>query len=142
MLKDILQKTLSDVFAFYLKAQFYHWNVEGDDFYQYHKLFGKIYEDVHGSVDIIAEQIRTLDSYAYGSLSKFKQTTTIEEDDEIPSNIQMAERLFQENKKVLASLMTSYLEAEKVGELGVSNYLQDRIQAHQKHSWFLRSAIK
>jgi DNA-binding ferritin-like protein len=32
-------------FSFYLKAHNFHWNVEGEDFLEYHDLFGKIYED-------------------------------------------------------------------------------------------------
>jgi DNA-binding ferritin-like protein len=54
----------------------------------------------------------------------------------------MARRLFVENNKVLASLMIGYKMAEEIGELGISNFLQDRIQAHQKHAWFLRSVGK
>ena len=38
---DALQQALKIAFAteyaFYLKAHYFHWNVEGADFYQYHK---------------------------------------------------------------------------------------------------------
>lgn len=142
MLADSLKKTLADVFAFYLKTQFYHWNVEGENFYQYHELFGDIYEEVQGSVDMIAEQIRTMDTYAPGSLSRFKELTTITEDNVIPDNVSMARNLLTENEKVISSLYESYRMAEADDKLGISNFLQDRIQAHRKHSWFLRASIK
>lgn len=142
MLTDLLKKALADVFAFYLKTQFYHWNVEGSDFYQYHKLFGKIYEEVQGSVDMIAEQIRTLDEYAPGSMTRFKELTSITEDTTIPSSTSMARNLMNENQKVIVSLIDAYKQAEEDGKLGVSNFLQDRIQAHRKHEWFLRASIK
>jgi starvation-inducible DNA-binding protein len=141
-LADQLKVCLSDAFTFYFKAHNYHWNVEGPDFFQYHELFGKIYEEVLGSVDTLAEQIRTLDIYAPGSLSRIKQLTSIVEDENLPSPIEMARLLFIENNKVLASLMIGYKMAEEIGELGISNFLQDRIQAHQKHAWFLRSVGK
>jgi starvation-inducible DNA-binding protein len=141
-LADQLKVCLSDAFTFYFKAHNYHWNVEGPDFFQYHELFGKIYEEVLGSVDTLAEQIRTLDIYAPGSLSRIKQLTSIVEDENLPSPIEMARHLFIENNKVLASLMIGYKMAEEIGELGISNFLQDRIQAHQKHAWFLRSVGK
>lgn len=142
MLLDSLKKTLADVFAFYLKTQYYHWNVEGPDFYQYHMLFNTIYDEVQGSVDTLAEQIRTLDEYAPGSLARFKDLSSIEEDTSIPSNVDMAKRLYAENLKVLQSLNNSYSLAEQENKLGISNFLQDRIQAHEKHSWFLRASIK
>lgn len=142
MLLESLKVTLANAFTFYLKTQYYHWNVEGPDFYQYHTLFGEIYEEVQQSVDMIAEQIRTLDEYSPGTLSRFKELTTITEDTTIPSNISMARNLLVENQKVIDTLILSYNEAEKNGKLGIANFLQDRIQAHEKHSWFLRASIK
>ena len=47
-------------FAFYLKLHFFHWNVEGPNFPQYHDLFANLYTDVHGSVDVVAEHLRAL----------------------------------------------------------------------------------
>lgn len=141
-LAQALKVCLSDSFAFYLKAHNYHWNVEGPDFYEFHKLFAEIYEEVYGSIDSLAEQIRTLDVYAPGSLTRIKELTNVSEDDSVPRPTIMANNLFVENNKVLVSLMTGYKMAEEMGELGISNFLQDRIQAHQKHSWFLRSIGK
>jgi DNA-binding ferritin-like protein len=43
---------------------------------------------------------------------------------------------------LLASLYKAYDEAEKESSLGISNHLQDRIEAHEKHAWMLRSITK
>jgi starvation-inducible DNA-binding protein len=142
MLKDTLKITLADAFTFYLKAQFYHWNVEGPDFVQYHDFLGDLYEDVQGSVDTIAELIRTLDEYAPGTLKRMQELTSITESDVIPNGLEMMRNLFTENLKLLATLMTAYKDATDAGEEGIANFLQDRIQAHEKHSWMLRSIIK
>ena len=58
----------SSTFAFYLKAHNFHWNVEGSNFPQYHKFFQKIYEEIWGTTDDIAEHIRSLGAYAPGSM--------------------------------------------------------------------------
>ena len=141
-LANRLKVNLADSFTLYLKAHNYHWNVEGPDFYEYHKLFGEIYQEVLGAVDTLAEQIRTLDVYAPGTLARLKELTVVTEDDKIPGPVEMAQNLYIENNKVLAGLMVGYKMAEDLGELGISNFLQDRIQAHQKHAWFLRSIGK
>lgn len=141
-LADQLKVCLADSFTFYLKAHNYHWNVEGPDFYEFHQFFGEIYQEVYGAIDTLAEQIRTLDVYAPGTLNRLKQLTSVVEDEGLPSPVVMSRNLFNENNKVLASLMSGYKMAEEMGELGISNFLQDRIQAHQKHSWFLRSVGK
>lgn len=142
MLADLLKVALADTFTFYLKAQNYHWNVEGINFPQYHSFLGELYQEVYGSVDTLAELIRTLDSYTPGSLARFKELTTIEEDDIVPDTMTMLRILEADNTKVRLSLTKAYQAADGTGELGIANFLQDRIQAHEKHNWMLRAATK
>ena len=142
MLLDELKKVHADAFTFYLKAHFYHWNVEGSDFPQYHDFLQNLYQEVFASVDTLAELIRTLDSYAPGTLTRLKELTTIEETDDVPDAKTMMTRLLQENNILRASLLTAYTTADTTGEVGVANFLQDRIQAHEKHAWMLRSILK
>ena len=142
MLIDELKKVHADAFTFYLKAHFYHWNVEGPDFPQYHDFLQNLYQEVFASIDSLAELIRTLDSYAPGTLTRLKELTTIEETDDVPDAKTMMTRLLQENNILRASLLTAYKTADTIGEVGISNFLQDRIQAHEKHSWMLRSILK
>ena len=142
MLVDELKKVHADAFTFYLKAHYYHWNVEGPNFPQYHDFLQNLYQEVFASVDTLAELIRTLDSYAPGTLTRLKELTSIEETDDVPDGITMMSRLLQENNILRASLLTAYRTAETSGEIGISNFLQDRIQAHEKHAWMLRSILK
>ena len=142
MLIDILKTAFADTFAFYLKAQNYHWNVEGPDFPQYHDFLGKLYGEVYGAIDEMAELIRTLDSYTPGTLSRIKELTTLDESEVIPDAKTMLLNLAGDNLKVRMSLALAYHAAETAGELGVANFLQDRIQAHEKHSWMLKAVTK
>jgi starvation-inducible DNA-binding protein len=142
MLVDTLKTTLADTFVLYFKAHSYHWNVEGSDFAQYHDFIGDFYTDVFGSVDSIAELIRTMDAYAPTSLARLQGMTQMDEEENIPSAKEMLVRLRQDNDKYLAQLVKTYNEAETASEFGVSNHIQDRIQAHEKHAWMLRSITK
>ena len=36
----------------------------------------------------------------------------------------------------------AYKEAEAATEIGVSNFIQDRVMAHQKHGWMLKATTK
>lgn len=137
-----LKKLFASNYAFYVKAQYYHWNVEGPDFPQYHEFFGSLYEEVGGSIDPMAEHIRALDAYAPGSFGRFVALSGIEGDDTIPTGLAMAARLLEDNEKLLTMLIDVYKKAEAVDRLGLSNFLQDRIEAHRKHSWMLRATTK
>jgi len=93
MLADQLKITQADAFVLYLKAHFYHWNIEGPNFPQYHDFLQNLYQDVFASVDTIAELIRTLDVYAPGTLSRFQSLTTLEESDVIPDAMTMVKNM-------------------------------------------------
>lgn len=142
MLADQLKITQADAFVLYLKAHYYHWNVEGPNFPQYHEFLQNFYQDVYGSVDAIAELIRTLNVYAPGTLSRFQALTTIEESDTIPNAVQMMNNIMEENNTMLETLKKAYNMAEEEKQVGIANFLQDRIQAHEKHGWMLRSITK
>ena len=137
-----LKQAMADSFVLYYKAHAYHWNVEGADFKQYHDLFGDIYEEIFGAVDTLAEHIRQLDDYAPASLSQIKSLSMISEDDEVVSAMSMVSRLLDANNLTLASLMMAYRAADNATELGLANFIQDRIAAHQKHGWMLKATLK
>ena len=67
MLANLLKVLLASTYAYTIKAQFFHWCVEGPDFYQLHKFLQKIYEASYETIDVIAEEIRTLNCLLYTS---------------------------------------------------------------------------
>jgi len=137
-----LKQAMADSFVLYYKAHAYHWNVEGADFKQYHDLFAVIYSEIFEAIDTLAEHIRQLDDYAPSSLSQIKSLSMISEDEEAVSAMSMVSRLLDANNLTLASLMMAYRAADNATELGLANFIQDRIAAHQKHGWMLKATLK
>lgn len=137
-----LKVVLASTFAFSLKAQNFHWNVEGPHFSAYHDLFGKIYEDVFGAVDEIAERIRTLDQYAPGSMSRFAQLSVVDDQINIPVARAMIQELQSDNVKIIAELTKGFNLASKAGKEGLADYFAGRIDVHEKHGWMLRATAK
>jgi starvation-inducible DNA-binding protein len=137
-----LKVILGTTFGLYFKAHSYHWNVEGPDFAQYHKFLGKFYESVYGNVDLIAEKIRMLDSYAPTSLSRMVELSDVPETDSIPSALAMLADLKKDNDKFIIHLRAGIVAADQAGEPAISNFLQEILDQHQKQAWMLRSIIK
>ena len=132
----------SSTFSFYLKAHNFHWNIEGPDFYEYHKLLEQIYEEVYGSIDDFAEKIRSLGSYVPASYTKLNMLTEIEDQTDVLPKNQMVLVLLEDNRKMLKILKFTYDFAEAAGEHGFSNFLAERMDAHRKHGWMLESSLK
>ena len=143
---DELQQAAKVAFAteysFYLKAHNFHWNVEGSDFKQYHDLFGVIYEEVYGSIDAFAEQIRALGTYVPASYTRFSMLTQIEDETQILPRQAMVESLIVDNEKTVKILKLVFQQSEANQEYGFSDFIASRMDAHRKHGWMLRASAK
>jgi starvation-inducible DNA-binding protein len=141
-LTKALKIAFASEFSFYLKAHYYHWNVEGADFKQYHDLFGGIYEEVYGNIDAFAENIRKSGSYTPGSFERFSMLSKIDDETEIPDALSMAQNLLADSEKMANIFKLVFDIAEKYGEHGLADFLAGRQDAHRKHSWMLRATLK
>ena len=141
-LVELMKRLLADVFAYGLKAQYFHWNVEGPDFKQYHSFFGEIYGSANEDLDSVAEHIRALDSYAPGSLKRFSELTNIKDEDTVPAALEMFNRIYQDNQKIIAAAKAAHAVAEELGQYGIINFLEGLIDSYEKQAWMLRSTIK
>jgi len=137
-----MKKVLATNFAFYLKSHNFHWNIEGPNFPQYHSFLDGLYNEVWEAVDSIAEHIRTLEAYAPGSFTRFQTLSSIQDQLNIPSAIKMIKELESDNTTLISELTKAQKMAEKESCVGLSNFLQDRIDIHFKHGWMLKSILK
>jgi starvation-inducible DNA-binding protein len=138
-----LKVAFADTYALYVKAQNYHWNVEGPLFPMYHEFFGDIYNEVGGAIDRFAEEIRAAGAYAPASFGRFTELSSIQ--DEVLVDVdpgQMVSNLFMDNSLVISSLKDVRDIADKYGERGLVNFLEERLDAHKKHSWMLKATIR
>jgi starvation-inducible DNA-binding protein len=141
-LVDSLKVALADAVTMYFVAHGYHWNVEGQDFSQYHALFAEIYEDVYSSIDPLAESIRKMDEYAPFTLSKFTELRTVEAKEVKPEPQAMAKALLKVNDGVLETLVKTFHAANDADEQGIANLIAERIDMHEKWRWQLKASTK
>jgi starvation-inducible DNA-binding protein len=137
-----MRDALSDTFMFYVEAHIFHWNVRGPRFSQLHSLFGEIYEDAFEAVDGLAERIRTLGEPAPMTASELFGDGPIAADIPITDADMMVEKLVSDNAAVGECLNVAQEAAEACGEVGVANFLQERIDRHAKWAWILESTAE
>jgi starvation-inducible DNA-binding protein len=137
-----LRTILGTNFGLYFKIHSYHWNVEGPNFVEYHKYLGKLYTQIFNNTDLIAEKLRMLETYAPVSLTRMKEFSDIEEDVSVLEANQMFENLALANDRYIIHLRAGIVAAESANEPAIGNFLQDILDQHQKHAWFLKSITK
>jgi starvation-inducible DNA-binding protein len=100
-LKKAMKIAFASEYAFAIKAQNFHWNVEGPLFPQLHMLFGTVYTEVYGAIDDFAENIRKLGSYTPASYSRFSMLTQVEDELNILEDRAMIAELLQDSDKMV-----------------------------------------
>lgn len=137
-----LKTAFASEYTFVLKAQNFHWNVEGPLFVQLHELFGNIYEEVYGSIDTFAEELRALQIYTPASLSKFNMLSVVEDENQVLDFQSMLRELLVDSEKMAQLFKVVFDMAEANGDHGLADFFAGRQDAHKKHSWMLRSCLK
>jgi starvation-inducible DNA-binding protein len=130
-----LQGILEKVFEMYMMAHVAHWNVIGPDFPQYHEFFSEIYEDVFGSIDPLAENIRKL-GFLVEPINVKPLTDATDDSVEITKALLAAN---VELEKEYSKTIQGILDNPELQSL--VNFLAERLDQHQKWSWQMRSTL-
>lgn len=139
---QVLTAASSTNFALYYVSHAAHVNVVGRNFYADHGLLADIYEDLQGQIDAYAEFLRTIDSFMPSSLKAVLKSSVIDADLKGDTADEFISQLISDNRAMIDCLELLYEEAELEGEIGLSNYAQDRLVVHKKFQWQLKATLK
>ncbi|WP_116997269.1 Dps family protein [Desertimonas flava] len=138
---DGLSRVLADTYTLYLKTHNYHWNVTGPLFNTLHLMFETQYNELWLAVDLIAERIRSLGEFAPGSYSQFGGLTSITEADGVPSAEEMIADLVKGHETVARTAREIFPTVDAANDEPTADLLTQRLQAHEKTAWMLRSML-
>jgi starvation-inducible DNA-binding protein len=138
-----LKKMLAEAYVLYHTIHGFHWNVKGNDFYEYHKLFDEIVDDIYEHIDPIAENIIKLGGEAPFMMSQLVKISGIEESGLISKNtVELTKKFYDMNQQYIQNIKEAFKVANQNNEQGVANFIAERIDQHQKWSWFLKASIE
>lgn len=146
---ESLQNVLTNTYGLYLATHNYHWNVEGSQFVNLHKLFDEQYNELFQAIDIIAERIRALNEYALpfegDEILGILKTTSNAMNKETKADARatrMVHNLIEMNESVIESCQFAKNEAQIIVDDESENLMVERITAHQKALWMLKSIVR
>ncbi len=137
-----LRMLLADNIALKFKAHGYHWNVESDDFKQFHDFFSDIYEDFDEATDTYAEWLRMLKTYAPYRLTDFFDMSTVGEPTIVGDPQPMLADLYVSIEKHIEDLKNAIDMADANRENGLVDFLSARQTASQKFCWMIGSSME
>ena len=136
-----LERVLADTYSLYLLTHNFHWNVTGPMFQTLHALFQTQYNELWLAVDDVAERIRTLGHFAPGTGSQLAKLTSIREPDGVPEAMSMVKALVEGHETVVRTLRSALGPAQDAKDESTVSLLTDRLLAHEKTAWMLRSLV-
>ena len=137
-----LAKLLADSYTLYLKTHNFHWNVTGPMFSTLHLMFEQQYSELALAVDLIAERIRALGHPAPGSYAQFARLSSVKEETQVPVASEMVRQLVEGQEAVARTARHAFRVAERAGDQVTMDLLTQRLQAHEKNAWMLRSLLE
>jgi starvation-inducible DNA-binding protein len=127
--------TFTSLMAFKGASQLAHWNVVGPNFYEYHLLFGRLYETLSGHVDTMAEQGRGTGVEIPASV--FNSVPEVE----WQGCMDLTSKMLDLNTRYAASLMMLRDEMERANNAGFVNVIEGFLTDTNTISYLLRSAL-
>ena len=136
-----LTKVLADSYAVYLKTHGYHWNVRGPEFFSVHGLLEQQYREIWDALDTLAERIRALGVRAPMGAGACANLTSLTDGDPEKDSQSMLKELVKDNETLIATARAALKAAEEAGDDVSVDLLTQRLAAHEKGAWMLRSSL-
>ena len=133
---------LSSAAVLSLKAQGFHWNVTGPNFFSLHEMLGAQYAELHAASDEIAERIRALGASVPTGFAIFARRSAIADAPEAaPGAREMLATLKADHETLSQHCSELRRLADESGDTATGDLMNGRINAHDKAAWMLRAHL-
>jgi starvation-inducible DNA-binding protein len=140
----LLNTMLADEYLLYTKTRNAHWNIQGKNFLEMHKLFESQYEALDIIIDDTAERVRALGHFALGSLKNFLEVARLsEQNDDFTDQDHILNTLLEDHESIIRTLRRDITSvADQFKDLGTADFMTGIMEQHEKIAWMLRSYLK
>lgn len=130
-----LNELLANYSIFYQNTRGYHWNIQGEKFFELHVKFEELYNDLVLKIDEIAERILTLAHKPQHNYSRYTKVATIKESTEVNNGIKAVENILESFKTIIV-LQRELLDLSgEANDEGTNALMSDYIREQEKLVW-------
>ena len=141
-LSEQLNKLLANYQVFYQNLRGFHWNIEGQSFFELHTKFEELYTEANMNVDAIAERILTLGFTPLHTFDQYLENASIKPAKDVRSAEDTVGTTIN-NLSILIALERKILElASEASDEGTVDLMSEYINAQEKLTWMLSAYLK
>jgi len=140
----ILNTLLADEVVLYTKTKYYHWNVTGPGFNDFHLFFDSQAEELEDIIDEVAERARSLGHFTIGTLSDFSKMTRLLEHSQgaLNKGLELVQNLLDDYETLCRTLRNDIgIVDEKNKDISTTDFLTGILEHHEKMAWMLRAYL-
>jgi starvation-inducible DNA-binding protein len=141
-LSTLLNHLLSDYSVLYQNVRGYHWNIQGQKFFELHVKFEELYNNLFLKIDEIAERILTLGHAPNHQFSGYLHTANIKESIEVNDGIKALNDILAAFKLLIIQQRNILEIASEIGDEGTNALMSDYIREQEKMVWMYSAYLK
>jgi starvation-inducible DNA-binding protein len=136
-----LNALLCDLHVFCQNVRGFHWNVQGQNFFELHAKFEEFYADLQVKIDKVAERVLTLGGQPLHSMQDYVAGATIPEVKDVHDGVEAVRHCAAAFGVLLLRERALLASSEQAGDEGTRAIMSDFVREQEKTSWMLRAYL-
>lgn len=141
-LANLLDNLLSNYSIFYQNVRGYHWNIQGEKFFELHLKFEELYNMLFENIDQIAERILTLGHVPEHKFINYLKRSSIEESNNVTNGLKAVEETLGAFKVLLEKQRTILKFSSDINDEGTNAQISDYLREQEKLVWMYSAYLK
>jgi starvation-inducible DNA-binding protein len=137
-----LAELLANYQIFYTNLRGFHWNIQGDKFYELHALYEEYYNEIAEKIDEIAERIVIIGGVPNNNFSEYLKLSSVKEISGVFDWKTGTGNVLETMQLLVSKLRELHGLAIKSGDHGTVSLANHGIKALEKKIWMLSAYRK
>ncbi|MCG8373926.1 MAG: DNA starvation/stationary phase protection protein [Balneolales bacterium] len=137
-----LNDLLANYSVFYQNTRGYHWNIQGEKFFELHLKFEELYKDLFEKIDEIAERILTLGFKPSHSFSKYLEASVIPESKKVSNGNRAVEEILDAFERIITKQRAILTISAEIDDEGTNAMMSDYIREQEKLVWMYSAFLQ
>lgn len=142
----LLAKDLNHLLAqyqiFYMNVRGFHWNIQGEKFFELHAQFEMLYTDLQIKIDEIAERILTLGHVPNHSFTTYLAEAEVKPAENVHSWRPAVESVLDAFQTIILLQRSILDKSDQIGDEGSNALMSDYIREQEKSVWMYSALAK
>ena len=136
-----LNDLLANYQVFYQNTRGFHWNIEGEKFFELHEKFEELYNDLQIKIDEIAERILTLGGTPAHTYSKYEEMSEIRAAENVSGGLEAVKSTLDSFQKLLVKQREILALSGDADDEGTNALMSDYIREQEKSVWMYKAYV-